>query len=96
MFFQVLRRTTIKMIAATIQVQIIEFVMGKPNTLKTAGAAEGTTSCAGSAGTMATGFAAAEIVPCGGELSAGWAGAAGANNASSSAQTKKIFPKCFT
>jgi hypothetical protein len=64
MFFQVLTRTIIKMIAATIQVQIIEFVTGNPRTLKTAGAADGTFSSAGSAGCVAAvKFAGFEIVP---------------------------------
>ena len=35
------------MIAATIQVQIIEFVIGNPHTLKTSSAAEGTLCSAG-------------------------------------------------
>src|ERR1700744_3099129 len=50
LMFQVLSRTTTRMIAATIQVQIIEFVTGNPNTVKTGSAAGGTTSEAGSNG----------------------------------------------
>ena len=53
MFFQVETRTTIRMSAATIQVQIIELVIGNPPTLKTSSAAEGTFDSAGAAFTFA-------------------------------------------
>ncbi len=42
MLFQVPTRTTIRMNAATTQVQIMEFVIGRPKTLNTSGAAAGT------------------------------------------------------
>src|ERR1039457_855022 len=48
MFFQVLTRTTTRMMAATIQVQIIELVTGRPRTVKISGAAAGTIFSAGS------------------------------------------------
>ena len=51
--FQVLKRTTIKMNAATIQVQTMEFVTGNPKTLNTSGAAAGTASSGPAAGTVA-------------------------------------------
>jgi hypothetical protein len=93
MFFQVLTRTTTKMIAATIQVQIIEFVTGNPKTLKTAGAADGTASSAGAAE-----FAGLEITD---ELPAlscedGCAFTFARKIAAKKAQTQKILLNDFT
>src|ERR1039458_7802051 len=46
--FHVVRRTMSKMTAATIHVQIIEFVTGNPKIVNKVGAADGTNSSAGS------------------------------------------------
>ena len=80
MFFQVETRTTIKISAATIQVQIIELVTGNPNTLKISSAAEGTFGSADAAG-AATDWAFIFIT---------------AKIAKRNAPIKMILLKCFT
>ena len=95
MFFQVVTRTTIKMSAATIQVQIIELVTGKPKTLKTAGGGGGNHF-----------FRRRQAGPAQPQLrrigcprrmrQAGWACRFTANIAAKNARTKTIFLKRFT
>lgn len=93
MFFQVVTRTTIKMRAATIQVQIMEFVIGKPKTLKTSSAAAGTFDSAGAV--ESTGLATAGALPES-ACEAGCALAVATKTAAKNAQAKKIFLNWFT
>ena len=80
-------------------VQIIEFVTGKPRTLKSAGGAAGTSSAAGSA-VCAVAFAGLEIAPLGGlpvaDCGDVCAFTLAAKIAARNAQTKMMVPNCFT
>jgi hypothetical protein len=89
----------IKITAATIQVQMIEFVTGNPKTVNRVGAAAGTFSAADSV-VWAVAFDGLEIAP-----PAGLPGADGeddcaftltAENATKRAQTKMMELNCFT
>jgi hypothetical protein len=90
MFFQVLTRTTIKIIAPTIQVQIIEFVTGSPKKWKITGAADGTASSA-----EAVEFAGVEIAPVE-PSAAGCAFRFATKIAAKIAQTRKTLLNGFT
>jgi hypothetical protein len=89
----------IKMTAATIHVQIIEFVTGNPKTVNSVGAPDGTSSAADSAGCA---FAVAETAaaPTDGlpavDCDAGCALTPTANIAARSAQTNIIVLNRFT
>ena len=99
MRFHVVRRTMTTMSAATIQVQIIELVTGKPRKVKIAGGAAGTSSSAGSA-VCAVAMAELVAAPADGlpatDGDDGCAFTLTANIAARNAQTNIIVPNRFT